>query len=632
MKESQKTLAFVVAALLVSAVAWASLPSRIVPQTGGKAGQRLFPDFNDPLAAKRLDITRFDDKTGQLDRFEVAEQKGVWSIPSKQNYPADAKTQMADAAGSVFGLEILSVASELPSTHELYGVVDPQPTLKLGAAGVGTRVTMRDASEKELASLIIGKEVKDQPGQRYVRHGGKGRDQVYVVKLDPSKLSTKFGEWIEKALLGLNPMDLADVDMHDYTVQLAMQPNGQPVLNKGERSKIDLGYDSAAGKWSVDKLETYQAGSWSEDGLKPDEELNEPKLDELKSALADLQIVDVERKPPGVSQDLRTDAEFSKNAEVFQSFVQRGFYALPPQPGQDRGEVLSSEGDIVVGAKNGVEYVLRFGEIAGQTKDEDLAKSADGKTEDAAGVNRYLLVMARFNEDLIPKPTLEPVPGAAAAPADQPAADAPAQPSGGVGAVQEAEAKAAEPAAGENKAPAAAPAAETPNGPEGGGGADPSTAQEPAAQAPAAEKEPAPTPTDAAKLEEEAQAAAATPADDKAGDNKAGDKANEPAISVQGNLSPEDQAAVEKRKQEMIVKENERRQKEYDDKVKAGQQRVKELNDRFAEWYYVISDAEFRKIHLSRGDIVRLKEAPKTGAGATEFDNLKGVFDGLKQQ
>jgi len=631
MKESQKTIAFVVAALLMGAVAWASLPSRIVPQTGGQAGQRLFPDFNDPLAAKRLDITRFDEQAGTLDRFEVAEQKGVWSIPSKQNYPADAKTQMADAAGSLFGLEILSVASERPSDHELYGVVDPQPTLKMGATGVGTRVTMRDGTEKELASLIIGKDVKDQPGQRYVRHGGKGRDQVYVVKLDPSKLSTKFGEWIEKDLLGLNPMDLANVDMHDYTVQLAVQPNGQPVLNKGERSKIDLDYDSAAGKWSVDKLETYQSGAWAEDGLKPDEELNTVKLDELKTALQDLKIVDVERKPAGVSQDLRADAELNKNVEVFQSLVQRGFFALPPQPGQERGEVLSSEGDIVVGAKNGVEYVLRFGEIAGQTKAEDLAKTDDGKTAEAAGVNRYLLVAARFNEDLIPKPTLEPVAGAAAPAsgqpaAEQPATDTPAQPSGGAGAVKEAEAAAEATKATEPPAPAA----EAPKGPEGGGGADPSPAQ---AEAPADKTPPADAKTEAPAANEKAaadKAAADAPKSDATSATEPAKK--EVPISVPGNLSEADQAARAQQLEQQKVKENERRQKEYDDKVKAGQQRVKELNDRFAEWYYVISDAEFRKIHLSRADIVKLKGAPEGEAGPGQFDNMKGLLEGLQQQ
>ena len=62
--------------------------------------------------------------------------------------------------------------------------------------------------------------------------------------------------------------------------------------------------------------------------------------------------------------------------------------------------------------------------------------------------------------------------------------------------------------------------------------------------------------------------------------------------------------------------------------MKQGQERVKELNDRFAEWYYVIADAEFRKIHLSRADLVKLKEAPKGEAGASEFKDLQNALDG----
>ncbi len=41
-------------------------------------------------------------------------------------------------------------------------------------------------------------------------------------------------------------------------------------------------------------------------------------------------------------------------------------------------------------------------------------------------------------------------------------------------------------------------------------------------------------------------------------------------------------------------------------------ERVQQLNERFAEWYYVISDEVYRKIHLGRGDIVRKKTSTST--------------------
>ena len=65
---------------------------------------------------------------------------------------------------------------------------------------------MKDGKDNVLADLIIGKADKDQPQLRYVRKAG--RDQVYKVVVQTDKLSTKFGDWIEKDLLKLNPLDI----------------------------------------------------------------------------------------------------------------------------------------------------------------------------------------------------------------------------------------------------------------------------------------------------------------------------------------------------------------------------------------------------------------------------------------
>ena len=56
-----------------------------------------------------------------------------------------------------------------------------------------------------------------------------------------------------------------------------------------------------------------------------------------------------------------------------------------------------------------------------------------------------------------------------------------------------------------------------------------------------------------------------------------------------------------------MERENRRKEEEYDEKVKAAQKRVKELNARFADWYYVVSDAEYAKIHLDRAGVVQKK-------------------------
>ena len=62
--------------------------------------------------------------------------------------------------------------------------------------------------------------------------------------------------------------------------------------------------------------------------LAEDEELNTEKLNALKTAIDDLKIVDVERKPTGLSRDLRVTDEFVNNNEAVRSLATRGFYLM----------------------------------------------------------------------------------------------------------------------------------------------------------------------------------------------------------------------------------------------------------------------------------------------------------------
>ena len=70
--------------------------------------------------------------------------------------------------------------------------------------------------------------MRDAEGQRYVREAG--RDVVYVIEIDPAKLSTNFEDWIEKDLLKLNAWDLQQVEIKDYSAEMVpvMTPEGRP--------------------------------------------------------------------------------------------------------------------------------------------------------------------------------------------------------------------------------------------------------------------------------------------------------------------------------------------------------------------------------------------------------------------
>jgi hypothetical protein len=548
-QETKRTIAYVLVAGMALLVAWE--PWYRVPdeeKAPAEAGTKLFPEFTDPLAAASLEVLRYDEDTSTIRPFKVAKVNGVWSIPSHSNYPADAREHMADAATALLGIDILGVASTSPGDQELYGVVAPDPQkLRQGATGVGTRITLKDGKEQTLADLIVGKEVKDKPELRYVRRAD--RDQIFPVMIKTDKLSTKFGDWIEKDLLKLNAFDVREVALNDYSLEEGMTPAGGIGLRMHPRSKMDLRFDDSKSAWSlVDMAEFDEKGQPTPSTLAEDEELNAEKLNGLKSALDDLQIVDVERKPKGLSQDLRASDEFVKDNEAKASLIARGFY---PVPRDNQIEIFSSEGEATCTTKDGVRYVLRFGHLAGgdDPSGDDGDKTDDKKSNPA--LNRFLFVMAQYDDNQIAKPKLEPVPGE---PAEEDAADS------------------TEGAAATDAAPADA--------------------------------KPADDSGDDAKVPQEKTAAqdAEAPASPEKVESAADTKEAAPA-------TPEDEKVL------AVKRENKRRQDEYNDAVKKGQGKVKELNDRFADWYFIISDDVYKKVHLGRGDVVKQKEQKEASEG-----------------
>lgn len=60
----------------------------------------------------------------------------------------------------------------------------------------------------------------------------------------------------------------------------------------------------------------------------------------------------------------------------------------------------------------------------------------------------------------------------------------------------------------------------------------------------------------------------------------------------------DDKAAQAKAERERIEKENKSKQEDYDKKIADGKKKVEDLNARFADWYYVIDDSVYQKIHL----------------------------------
>ena len=454
MTETAKTSTFIVVGIVFVAIAWVARPVGREWVAHDDSGERFFSEF-DPLDATSLEIIEFDEETGAARAFKVAQRGGVWSIPSHEDYPADAQDQLVDAAAAVVDLVKGPKVSDRPGDHELYGVVDPTDAGP-GATGVGTRVTIQDGVGATLADFIIGKPVKDQPDLRYTRR--PNYDFVYTAAVSTDKLSIDFADWIEKDLLKLDPGELRQITIRGYSIDEINQR-----LLAGEVLALT----------SDDSLE------WTMEGLAEGETLATAKVNEMKSALDDLKILDVHRKPAGLSSELRADDALRLDGEAVRSLQSRGYYII-------NNQLMSNEGETIVATEKGVKYVLRFGEVAFGARTPNETSSAT--QPDSGGANRYLFVTAEFDASLIPEPDLEPLP------------------------------------------------------------------------------EPA-------------------------------DVDSAPAEDV-----TESQRQDAQRQQ--IEQANQRKRADHDRALEQGRQKVRELNARFADWYYVISDSVYKKIRLRRNDLV----------------------------
>ncbi|HEX3998196.1 MAG TPA: hypothetical protein VHX65_06580 [Pirellulales bacterium] len=670
MSESAKTFSVLGVAVLLAVAAFASRPHITTDETEGQVGQSLFPEWTDPSAAKSLAITSVDETTNSLSDFKVADVNGRWVVPSHEDYPANAEDHVFKAASSIIGLRVLAVVSDAPGDQETYGVVEPnEKTLSSSSfSDFGRLVVVRDAASKELAGLIVGKEDKStaeggSSNLRFVRRAGQ--DRIYKVSLDTDVLTTKFQDWVDTDILAMKqPWDVNSLLIRDYTLD-------RSVVRKDD---IDLSFEENKAAWSLKKLTEYKDNEPKQISLPVNEELDSGKINELKTNISGLKLVNVARKPADFSKQLKTGKEWLGDPDAQDSLADGGFAVFPRQKPT---EVLSAGGDMTIGMKDGVEYKLRFGGAAMTFKSDSGEKknTAKKKGNKETNVERLVFVTAQFNPDLIPKPVLEPLPEAKT-PAKEttpPKATQPNKTEPSKTEPKKAEPKVTEPPKTgsekpEEKTPAAnkpadkAPADKTPAAPKPAAGssdnkpaeksdakppeapkgsqtnsrisgellalADPTDdvkktdgAKKPASDAKAPDapksndKKPAETKT--ADKPAETTPAAKKPADksaDKKPEKKTTDdehKTPEPAKPAAEKPKSDIQRAEEEQAREAerkrIETENRRKQDEYDDTVKKGKAHAKELNSRFADWYYMISEDEYKKVHIGLSDITKQK-------------------------
>lgn len=503
MNESQRTIVFVVLAVVSVVAARFAGPSTPKPAVEtSEVGTLFYPDFKDADAAKALEVTMYNADTATVRPFAVTLDKdGIWRIPYAHNYPADGKDRLAKTAASMIGIKREGFAGRLESQHADFGVLDPKSEVATDLKGIGNRITLKDASGKVLADYIIGKEVKGTPGVHYIRR--PDQKATYRAKVD-IQVSTKFADWIEADLLKLDAMRLNAVAIDTTTVDFSA--GNQGAIVEGEVNRLSR--KTSSDPWKLEGLDEAK------------EEINQDEVRKMVSALDDLKIVGIRRKPARLMQGLR-DGELKLDQLSALDLETKGFYL---QKKGNAYRMIPKDGTVLAVTDQGVLYDLKFGEIfsgteeevevglTGKEEEKKDEKKDDAKKDDAKSLqkSRYLFVTVQFDpEGLGPRP-LPPV--KPQEPSDQPA--------------------------------------EVPEG---------------------------------------------TPADATAPTNTAED----PKKVYEAALVKYD---LDQKKYEADVKA-------FAEKIKAGEKMVKELNARFADWYYVVSGTSFENLRQGRKTLVKDKTA-----------------------
>ena len=528
MNELTKTLLFIVLAAILVGMAIMNRPTLTDFQPEEMLGKSLFPQFADPLSIKSLEIVKID-AAGERNVFRVSEVNGIWSLPSHDNYPADAKDQMGRVAEALTDLKALEVIQPEESGVDAmafqtqYGVVDPSGDTVAGSQAMGIKITLGGARNETLVNLIIGKEVTRQQSQdmgddsrvnlRYVRIANQA--PVYVTSIDPSRFSTNFDQWIEKNLLDISTLDIKElfVDQYSFSVDYVLTNQGlRPKSNFSPSGDLTLGYDSSAvgaNKWLLTRWMVFEGQNYEykERNLEPEKELDSDALDSMVSALNDLKIVSVQKKPTKLASALRERQTFETielDDSMQGSMRETGFWLvdmpdLKVDAQKTKTQLLSNEGDMQLRLKDGIVYHLRFGDLAG-TESEIVSEDSQDATP-VMGVNRYLFITAEFDSAIIPPPELKPV----------------------------------------------------------------------------------------------------------------------PEISEEGGAEELEKRVQEK---EVVERANQREQERYDGAIESGIKRAEELSDRFADWYYVISEDVYKKIHLTETNVFRVKALDSESLWGDSVPNL----------
>lgn len=388
MNELVKTSIFVGIATLFTIGAVASRPVLAPSNPEDEVGKPLFPEFTNPDQAASLSITKYDSEIVTLNTLTLEDSPTGWIVSSEGGYPADASEQVRAAATALIDLKVIDAFDALPSQLAQFGLVKPDvETLDITDSNVGQLVVISDAEKRPLAELIIGKADEKQPELRFVRI--PSRDRVYVVQLNAEAFPIEFKKWIDSDLLELNPFDVTQMTFGDYTAALLQGAGGSARIDRADRMEAVVDYSDIDNKWTLSSLQLARDGRLAPAQLGPGEKLNDTALTAARTALDEMQLVDVVKKPAGLAENLKADAKL--NNDGLDTLFTNGFLPYGTNP----MKLIGDSGEVNIHTKDAVKYRLLFG------------KQEDGGEE---GPRRFLMVQVEVDRAALPPPDMTAVP------------------------------------------------------------------------------------------------------------------------------------------------------------------------------------------------------------------------------
>jgi len=399
-----KTLALAAAAGAVVALLLITRPAE-GPGPGALSdqGAPLAPDLTDPQKVASLEVIGWDEQAARARAFKVELKDGKWVVPSAFNYPVDATQNMAAAAASFVGALKDRVVTDQPTEHAKLGVIAPDDVASTATTGRGTRVTMRDATGKTVADLIIGGPVAEPaaapgapPAKRYVREQGKNR--VYTTALNQA-YSTRLSDWVQADLLGTTPDQIKKVGVDRYRIdeQKGSIVDVKTLTVTRPEPAIPAGANPPpAPSWSLQS---------SEGPTPPGAPINQARIDEALTALTSLRIVGGRPKPAnlaGVLGGQKGEGQISLADSA--SLLRHGFFIA------SSGNLVANEGSLTVSCADGVVYTLWIGELATDEATRDQGAGAATAPADAKSKadGRYMMITVSFDPSLIGEAPVKP--------------------------------------------------------------------------------------------------------------------------------------------------------------------------------------------------------------------------------